>query len=187
MACYRVLFWRHDACPGCILCFDKPGSDHGVYVFEGAVQTDDGAVGAGGFVVVEHQARAVIKAGSEGATLLHCRQSDDIPEKPSRTGGRVHGVDRGGILRAAQPSYGHRGILLAGADRPACEVWLDRSNFERPTANASGFHHHTADEIIFILQGEMLVGNRKLTPEPPLAIDEDTRYGFGVGENGRPI
>ena len=45
-------------------------------------------------------------------------------------------------------------------------------------------HSHSADEIIFILDGAMLMGRRRITPGMAMAIDGDTRYRVGVPEEG---
>lgn len=179
-----LLLWKHDLGPGSGVDFDGPVHDHALYVLNGNVESGVGSTDSGGFIVVEHGASASVKAGPQGANLLHYHRPEIHPEKPTRQGKCVHAVDRLGILRTRQEDYGHNGILLADADCPTCEVWMHKSTFEIPSSNASRLHQHTADEIIFILEGEMLVNKRRLGPGTALAIDQGTFYQFGVAEGG---
>ena len=71
------------------------------------------------------------------------------------------------------------GVHRVRADCPNCELWLHRSEFTAPREQRHS-HYHTTDEIIVILQGAMMVGNRALNPGTALAIDTHTPYGFGA-------
>lgn len=45
-------------------------------------------------------------------------------------------------------------------------------------------HSHGADEVIYILEGELSVGKRVCNPGTVLFIEKDTQYGFTVGGQG---
>ena len=48
-------------------------------------------------------------------------------------------------------------------------------------------HAHDQDEIIYVLGGTMLLGNRKLGPGSSVYVAKDTLYGFAAGEDGLRI
>jgi quercetin dioxygenase-like cupin family protein len=45
-------------------------------------------------------------------------------------------------------------------------------------------HAHLEDEIIYVLEGEMCLGRRKLGPGSSVYIEGDTLYGFRAGPTG---
>ena len=45
-------------------------------------------------------------------------------------------------------------------------------------------HSHSADEVIYILEGELKVGQRVCSVGTVLFIEKDTAYSFTVGEQG---
>jgi hypothetical protein len=50
--------------------------------------------------------------------------------------------------------------------------------------NPVAVHSHTEDEIIFVREGELRVGNRGYGPGTALAVAANTKYGFQVGPAG---
>ena len=56
------------------------------------------------------------------------------------------------------------------------------------TSLAPGFetpvHTHTQDEIIYVIEGSLLLGKRTLGPGSVLLIQQDTQYQFQAGEDG---
>lgn len=48
-------------------------------------------------------------------------------------------------------------------------------------------HAHDQDEIIYVLAGTMLLGNRTLRPGSSVYIAKDTLYGFAAGDDGLRI
>jgi quercetin dioxygenase-like cupin family protein len=45
-------------------------------------------------------------------------------------------------------------------------------------------HAHTADEIVYVLEGSILLGARTLGPGDALCVAKDTLYGFTTGPEG---
>lgn len=45
-------------------------------------------------------------------------------------------------------------------------------------------HSHTVDEVIYIVEGSLTVGDRTCGPGTVLAIEKDTEYSFTVGQEG---
>ena len=83
-------------------------------------------------------------------------------------------------LHVAFPGVG--GKLWADAHCPTCDFWIHRNDF------VAGFpadqHAHTEDEIIFVIEGTMVLGKRQLSPGDAIAVDANTVYGFTAGEEG---
>ena len=45
-------------------------------------------------------------------------------------------------------------------------------------------HSHTVDEVIYIVEGSLTLGDRTCGPGTVLAIEKDTEYSFTVGQEG---
>lgn len=56
----------------------------------------------------------------------------------------------------------------------------------RPNANFD-LHAHDQAEIIYVLEGTMIFGNRQLGPGSSVYIGADTLYGFASGDEGLRI
>jgi quercetin dioxygenase-like cupin family protein len=56
----------------------------------------------------------------------------------------------------------------------------------RPNANFD-LHAHDLAEIIYVLEGSMIFGNRELGPGSSVYIGENTLYGFAAGDEGLRI
>jgi quercetin dioxygenase-like cupin family protein len=53
----------------------------------------------------------------------------------------------------------------------------------RPGAKIS-LHTHSADEIMYVVSGSLVVGNRELKPGSSMFIAAETLYGFAAGQHG---
>ncbi len=186
-----LMVWQHDMAPGAALRLDRPASGHALYVRSGSVEAEGETLGEGGTVIAEHLCATALRAGAEGAVLLDFHAPDGCSEKPAKAGGHVHVIGKLGILRtgngketdpADEASYS--GILWADAGCPTCDLWLHKSALRGHVSQTGSLHSHSADEIIFITRGEMLMGQRRLKPGTAVAIDGDTRYRLGTGEDG---
>ena len=45
-------------------------------------------------------------------------------------------------------------------------------------------HSHTVDEVIYIVEGSLTIGDRTCGPGTVMAIEKDTEYEFTVGPEG---
>ena len=45
-------------------------------------------------------------------------------------------------------------------------------------------HSHTVDEVIYIVEGSLTIGDRTCGPGTVMAIEKDTEYEFTVGQEG---
>ena len=53
-----------------------------------------------------------------------------------------------------------------------------------PPNTVAPIHSHEQDEIIYILEGEMLLGQKSLTKGSSLFVAANARYGFQAGAEG---
>ena len=175
-----LYLWQHDMKTGAGLAFDKPDVGHVLFVLSGAIEVDGKQVEENGTACIEHGAKAKVRA-TKDTTLYHFHESG--PRHVSRPGGHVHVSGAKGILQARHAHANHFGTLWADSDCSNCEMWLHRSEFEAPRSQRHS-HYHTTDEIIVVLKGAMMVGNRALHAGTALAIDTHTPYGFGAPDAG---
>jgi hypothetical protein len=75
------------------------------------------------------------------------------------------------------------GALHADASPSSCHLWLHENDFY-VGGNPVAVHSHSEDEIIFVRDGELRVGNRAYGPGTALAVAANTKYGFQVGPTG---
>ena len=141
-------------------------------------------LGPAGVVYLEHAGSTSIGAGEGGATLLHYHSRDVRPEYSRKPGGHVHRVDARGLRQVKDNVYYDTATTVwADAACPTCDAWFHQSKFNTPCPQGHP-HFHPEDEIIFVVEGGMIVGRQVLKPGTALAVDANTVYGFGVAEGG---
>lgn len=177
-----IFLWMHDAPAGAALRWTSPSVGHGIFLLKGGVEIEGTTLNAGGAVLIERLGECTAVAGSSGVALLHFHQQTPHEALLSRPGGRTH---VGGVDGAYQVELASGGIGTIWADSscPTCDLWFQKSELRGPRKQGLP-HYHTANEIIYLLDGEMHVGRRVLLPGTALAIDANTPYGFGTGEEG---
>lgn len=157
-----------------------------VYVWRGAVVAGGRALDAGSSLIVEHGSSASLTA-TEPATLL-AFSSAQAPAQPL-AGGHVHllPAERAPRTDSLGGSVGLGGVMHADSDAGSNEIWLHENRFppmiERQDAEA-GIHSHSEDEIIFVLDGDIRLGERLYGPGTAVAIAADTLYSFTAGPQG---
>jgi quercetin dioxygenase-like cupin family protein len=67
---------------------------------------------------------------------------------------------------------------------PGSDVELQLFEATLPPGTEAGSHAHMTDEIIFVLDGEMIVGARTLGPGDSVYIGAETLYAFKAGATG---
>lgn len=177
-----LLLWAHELAPGAQLRWQNPKFGHVLYVWKGEVDVGATTMGEECTVVVEHRAAATVKAGPEGATLLHYHQSEDAEPLTGKAGGNVHLVSKQGIYATRDEIRNSTTLVWADSHCPTCDLWLHRSGFSMPRPQSEP-HMHNEDEIIFVLQGGTILG-KTYAPGTAIAVDAETIYAFGVAEGG---
>jgi len=130
--------------------------DEAVYVASGELQIAGRTCPAGGAVVVEAGFEARLSSAG-GASVLHFGPWDPEPSSEGRYGapalGRraVHVVGPGGTYAATEPGRDTR--MFADSTCPTCRITLFVSG--RDGAYESAPHSHSADEILYVLRGDI--------------------------------
>lgn len=162
--------------------------DQLAYVWHGAVTAGGRSLAAGSSLIVEHGASLELVGGAQASVVL-AFSAAQAPTRP-RAGGHVHllPAERAPRSDALGGVAGLGGVMHADADCPSCELWLHENQFAGRAAPAqgdeAGVHCHSEDEIIFVLDGDLRLGDRLYGPGTALAIAADAFYSFSPGPDG---
>jgi hypothetical protein len=159
------------------------GQQHGeeaMYLTSGAVEVDGRPCPAGGAVVVEAGATPTLRA-SAPTRLVHVGRVDAPPDRAAAEAvpasgrpPRAHVVGPGGTHAREEGDRCTR--FFADSDCDGCSVTLFTTG--RSGAYTSAPHSHSAVEILHVLEGEIVVGRRRLGPGSSIGVAADRRYGF---------
>jgi hypothetical protein len=181
----------HRIAPGESLRIGPMPTDCVAYVWHGVLEAGGWAMAKGSSLIVEHGETLAVTGGDEPAELLtfHAAQS---PAEGLRAGGHVHLLPTERVPRLADLGSGSAvgGGMHADSGCPTCEVWLHENHFPggmpAPTPEQAklGIHSHSEDEIIFVVDGGIRLGNKLYGPGTAVAIAADTLYSFTTGPEG---
>jgi hypothetical protein len=160
---------RAELAPGQGLTWGTHHGEEAVYVGGGAVEVDGRPCEAGGSVILEAGVPASLVA-PDGATIVHVGRHGG----PTAGGETVHVVGPGGTY--ARGGEGRDTRYFADSECPTCEVTLFTT--ARSQHHESPAHSHSADELLHVLEGEIVVGRRHLGPGTTIAIHAERRYAF---------
>ncbi len=108
-------------------------------------------------------------------------------ERPAnpRAGGHVHLLPNRIVPRAEKLSEAGTagGALHADAHCPTCEIWLHENDFYTGD-HETVLHSHSEDEVIFVRDGAIKLGNQLYGPGTALAIGANVKYEFWTGPEG---
>jgi quercetin dioxygenase-like cupin family protein len=169
--------------PGARIRVDRPPTGHAFYVWQGSALVDGRPLETAGAVIAEHGGSTQIAAGPSGATIAHFHHNPERSETLAKAGGHVHVIPPEGIFNCPVSASDAAYVIWADASCPTCDLWLHQTHMPRPT-NQGGHHYHSEDEILFIVDGGVVLGNRTLPPGTSIAIDANTIYAFGVPDQG---
>jgi|HubBroStandDraft_6_1064221.scaffolds.fasta_scaffold149401_2 quercetin dioxygenase-like cupin family protein len=176
---------RADLAPGARLEWAGPHGDEGLYVMAGELETDGRTCPAGGSVIVEAGAAAVLTA-PVGATVVHFGPRDPEPPgdgyygPPSAHGHGVHVIGPGGTYADVGPGRDTR--MFADSTCETCRITFFFTG--RDEEWRSSAHSHSADEILYLLHGTIHLGSYRLDPGDAVAIAGGRRYAFRSGPDG---
>lgn len=157
------------------------------YVWRGTVLAGGRKLSAGSSFIVEHGSELDLIALDPSALLAFSAAS---PPDAALVGGHVHLLPANLAPRSDSlaGSVGLRGVMHADADCPTCQLWLHENAFAGTNATrqdaAVGIHSHSEDEIIFVLDGQIRLGDRLFGEGTAIAIAADTLYSFTPGPAG---
>jgi quercetin dioxygenase-like cupin family protein len=162
--------------------------DQLAYIWRGAVAAGGRSLAAGSSLIIEHGASVELGGVAQISAVLAFAAARP-PARP-RAGGHVHLLPAESAPRSAALGgvAGLGGAMHADADCPTCELWLHENQFAGrdapPQGEEAGVHCHSEDEIIFVVDGELRLGERLYGPGTALAIAADAFYSFSPGPEG---
>jgi quercetin dioxygenase-like cupin family protein len=156
--------------------------DEAVYVHSGSLKVDGREVPTGGVLIVESGADVTAEA-AEDASVFHF--GSEVPPANKGAGEDWRGyhiIGPKGIYGREKPDGNHQTRIFADASCPTCDIQFHFS--ARHTPYRSAAHHHTCDELIFMLGGDIRLGSYHLDPGESVAIPANIRYRFETGDDG---
>jgi hypothetical protein len=173
----------HEMQPGATLTLEGKPTDRLAYVWEGEVEVGGETLDKRSSLIVEHGSSTRITASAKGAKLLEFNMRER-PANP-RAGGHVHLLPNRIVPRAEKLSEAGTagGALHADAHCPTCEIWLHENDFYTGD-HETALHSHSEDEVIFVRDGAIKLGNRLYGPGTALAIGANVKYEFWTGPEG---
>jgi uncharacterized cupin superfamily protein len=165
---------------GAVMRWTDSHGDDAVYVFEGELDVDGHRCPTGGAVIVE--SGAVATARAVGPTrIAHYGASDDHPPSdglfgpPKPDGHGVHVMGPGGRALSGQLE-GVKATWFADSTCDTCRCCLllveNQEEMKAPS------HHHSEDEIIYLIRGGITMGAYEYREGTALSIPGDARYAF---------
>jgi hypothetical protein len=180
--------YLHILKPGDCLDIGPREIDTLVYVWKGQVEAGGRKLAAGSSLIIEHGESIAMSVGG-GKALLLSFNAAAAPAEP-RAGGHVHLLPTENVPRS--DNLGDSGVgggMHFDSSLPTCEIWLHENHFKpgeapSPEDAERGVHCHSEDEIIFVTDGQIRLGNKLHGPGTALAIAADTMYSFTPGPEG---
>ena len=173
----------HELAADTVLYVGGARTDTLIYVWIGAVSVQGVRLDERSSLIVESGASALVSAVDKPATLLIFSPKEERPGE--QTAPRLRLLPRARV--PCNRDLGGQGLaggaLHADASPSSCRLWLHENDFY-VGGNPVAVHSHSEDEIIFVRDGELRVGNRAYGPGTALAIAANTKYGFDVGPAG---
>jgi quercetin dioxygenase-like cupin family protein len=177
---YSLFLVVSELTDGAVMRWDTDHGDEAVCVLEGELDVDGHRCPPGGAVVVE--AGVACTASAVGATrVAHYGPTDATPPAdgllgPAEADGHgVHVVGDGGWFRAGNDTYSQ--TWWADSSCPTCRISVFR--IEHPDGPDNDVpHHHTQDEIIFVLDGELRLGSYRCPTGTAISIPAHMRYSL---------
>jgi quercetin dioxygenase-like cupin family protein len=166
--------------------WDAAHGDDGLYVLEGELEVDGRRCPPGGAVVVESGVATTARV--VGPTrVAHFGCADDEPPVdgllgPARsTGHGVHVCGPGGRFLSGEREGVHA-VWYADSTCDTCRAQLLKVTSHPSDRNTA--HHHSQDEIIYLIAGTMRLGAYELAAGTALSIPAHARYAPKAGEGG---
>ena len=180
--------YLHTVEPGETLRIGPRSIDTLAYVWKGAVEAGGLRLAAGSSLLIEHGESLTITGGETPSQVLSFTAAN--PPADARAGGHVHLLPADRVPRIGElGDSGVGGGMHYDSACPTCEIWLHENHFGptepmTPEQEKLGVHCHSEDEIIFVTDGQIRLGQKLCGPGTALAIAADTMYSFTPGPEG---
>lgn len=184
---FPLSLYMHEVASGESLAIEGLAVDCVVYVWSGSVRAGGCDLAGGSSIVVEKGQAIEIAGDAPNSRILAFSAS--APGKGQASGHKVHILPVDRVPRSDNLGTGVGGALHADSGCPTCSVWLHENHFppSEPLTDEQkkqGIHSHSEDEIIFVIGGQIRLGNKVCGPGTALAIAADTLYSFTPGPEG---
>jgi hypothetical protein len=153
--------------------------EEALYVLDGAVVVDGRTVPAGGAMVLHADAACELTAAAGGARLAHFSAGPGAGSPVEGPAEPYHLLGPGGWYRSGSPG-GSQATWFADSTCPACDVTLLRVERDTP-GNRGRAHSHSADEILFLVEGGIRLGAHEVPTGHAAFVPADTRYAVTCG------
>lgn len=184
----------HRLQPGRSLQLEGTPTDCLAYVWKGSVEAGGRRLNPRSSLIVEYGTSLSVTASGEGAEVLAFRTKRR--SKESRAGGHVHLLPNEIVPHSSSMGGGKiYGALHADSQCPTCSLWLHENDFltvpltvdSETLADGPVLHSHSEDEIIFVREGRIGLGNRFYGAGTAIFIAADTVYRFTIPQDGLSI
>jgi quercetin dioxygenase-like cupin family protein len=177
---YSLFLVVSELADGAVMRWDTEHGDEAVCVLEGELDVDGHRCPPGGAVVIEAGVACTVVAIGD-TRVAHYGPTDATPPAdgllgPAQPDGRgVHVVGDGGWFRAGNDTYSQ--TWWADSSCPTCRICVFR--IEHPDGPDNDLpHHHTQDEIIYVLDGELRLGSYRCPAGTAISIPAHMRYSL---------
>lgn len=163
-------------------------SDDVVYVIDGVVEVGGRRCEAGGAVIVERAADVELVARGD-CVIAHFGSLDAEPPTDGPLGGpapdatSVHIYGPGGAFLSGDRENVHA-VWFADGTCGTCRVQLLEVSAPPNDEPRGKPHTHSADEIIYLLDGSVRMGSYAFGPGSALSIPANVRYSLVGGREG---
>lgn len=165
-----------------------PSDDDSItYVWEGTVEVAGQTLPTGSSFIVERGASSEVRNGNAPSQLLTF-YGNEASERGSES--RIRLLPRQRVPFAQDLGHDNRvsGGMHADA-APPTNIWLHENSFPPPTEAAppdaeAGVHCHSEDEVIFVIDGQIRLGQKLYEPGTAVGIAANTFYSFTPGPAG---
>jgi hypothetical protein len=183
---YSLWLCDSELADGGTVTWSEAHGDDGIYVLDGGLEVEGRRCPQDGAVLVE--SGVAVTARAVGRTrIAHFGCSDDQPPADGRFGPPAPGGHGVHVL-------GPRGRFLSGKLEGVHAVWYADSTCDTCRAqllkvtsypsDRNTAHHHSEDEIIYLVGGTMRLGAYELGACVALSIPANARYAPKAGPDG---
>ncbi len=176
---YRLWLYLTELEDGAEIRWDSQHNDEAISVLEGSLDIQGRDCPVGGTVIIENHVAGTARAAGR-TRIVHFGRRDDGPAL--KHGRHLHVGGPGGAWRIANNPLAQADIW-GDSSCGSCDVTFFRVHRDSADDEPDP-HSHSADEVIVVVGGSMLLGNREIPPITALSIPGNLRYVQTCGAGG---
>jgi quercetin dioxygenase-like cupin family protein len=166
--------------PGSTLEWPAEHGEEALYVLAGDLAGDDAAETTAGGAVVLHAGGTCTLQATVPTRVAHFWTASDEGSlsAPGQATRHVVGADGWAVSGSREASFA---TWFADSTCAGCDVTLMKVERDTP-GNRGRAHTHSAEEIIFVIDGEIRLGAHPMAAGTAVHVPADTRYAVTCGE-----